>query len=173
MRRFRGFKLGKGIFRISNWIFSRRRRNRSLYNRLISPYADGDSTSTSPRRSSQITSRLRIARSICNPTRRLGSGYSRACVKPVPKGQLAVYVGQKDGDGGDVYHRVLVPVIYINHPLFGELLKEAQEEYGFDQEGELFLIIIFIFPLLYLIKLYFRISRNCTRDVCNQSLICS
>ncbi|CAN1308042.1 Auxin-responsive protein SAUR36 [Linum perenne] len=136
MRRFRGFKLGKGIFRISNWIFSRRRRNRSLYNRLISPYADGDSTSTSPRRSSQITSRLRIwgrrlttrARSICNPTRRLGSGYSRACVKPVPKGQLAVYVGQKDGE-------VLVPVIYINHPLFGELLKEAQEEYGFDQEG--------------------------------------
>ena len=32
----------------------------------------------------------------------------------VLKGHLAVYVGQKDGD----FYRVLVPVIYFNHPLF-------------------------------------------------------
>ncbi|PHT95424.1 Auxin-responsive protein SAUR36 [Capsicum annuum] len=50
---------------------------------------------------------------------------------PVPKGHLAVYVGQKDGD----YKRVLVPVIYINHPLFSELLREAEEEYGFNHPG--------------------------------------
>lgn len=49
----------------------------------------------------------------------------------VPKGHLAVYVGQKDGD----FHRVLVPVIYFNHPLFGQLLKEAEREYGFTHPG--------------------------------------
>lgn len=49
----------------------------------------------------------------------------------VPKGKMAVYVGQKDGD----FKRVLVPVIYINHPLFGQLLREAEEEYGHDHPG--------------------------------------
>lgn len=49
----------------------------------------------------------------------------------VPKGHMAVYVGQKDGD----FSRVLVPVIYFNHPLFGQLLKEAEEEYGFNHPG--------------------------------------
>lgn len=49
----------------------------------------------------------------------------------MPKGHLAVYVGQKDGE----VHRVVVPVIYFNHPLFGELLKEAEEEFGFNHEG--------------------------------------
>lgn len=51
--------------------------------------------------------------------------------KSVPKGKMAVYVGQKDGD----FKRVLVPVIYINHPLFGQLLREAEEEYGHDHAG--------------------------------------
>jgi SAUR family protein len=49
----------------------------------------------------------------------------------VPKGHLAVYVGQKDGD----FRRVLVPVIYFNHPLFSELLREAEQEYGFEHQG--------------------------------------
>lgn len=49
-----------------------------------------------------------------------------------PRGKLAVYVGQKDG--GD-FKRVLVPVIYFNHPLFGDLLREAEKEYGFDHPG--------------------------------------
>lgn len=44
---------------------------------------------------------------------------------------MAVYVGQKDG----VFQRVLVPVIYFNHPLFGDLLREAEEEYGFAHPG--------------------------------------
>lgn len=51
--------------------------------------------------------------------------------RAVPKGHMAIYVGQKDGD----FHRVLVPVFYFNHPLFGELLREAEEEYGFNQPG--------------------------------------
>ncbi|KAI4302794.1 hypothetical protein MLD38_038499 [Melastoma candidum] len=49
----------------------------------------------------------------------------------VPKNHMAVYVGREDGE----LSRVLVPVVYFNHPLFRELLREAEEEYGFCQEG--------------------------------------
>lgn len=53
--------------------------------------------------------------------------------EPVPKGYMAVYVGQKDGD----FQRYLVPVVHFNHPLFGDLLKESENEYGFNQPGGL------------------------------------
>jgi SAUR family protein len=29
----------------------------------------------------------------------------------------------------------VVPVVYFNHPLFGELLREAEEEFGFQHPG--------------------------------------
>ncbi|GFY90183.1 Auxin-responsive protein [Actinidia chinensis var. chinensis] len=48
----------------------------------------------------------------------------------VPKGCLAIKVGQ-----GEEQQRFVVPVMYLNHPLFMQLLKEAEEEYGFDQKG--------------------------------------
>lgn len=51
-------------------------------------------------------------------------------MRDVPKGCLAIKVGQ-----GEKQQRFVIPVIYINHPLFMELLKEAEEEYGFDQKG--------------------------------------
>ncbi|KAK2419428.1 SAUR auxin-responsive protein family [Trifolium repens] len=50
--------------------------------------------------------------------------------KDVPKGCLAIKVGQ-----GEDQQRFVVPVIYFNHPLFMQLLKEAEEEYGFDHKG--------------------------------------
>ncbi|XP_028796931.1 auxin-responsive protein SAUR32-like [Neltuma alba] len=51
--------------------------------------------------------------------------------RDVPKGCLAIRVGQ----GEDDLQRFVVPVIYFNHPLFLQLLKEAEEEFGFDQKG--------------------------------------
>ncbi|XP_076958508.1 uncharacterized protein LOC143634255 [Bidens hawaiensis] len=51
--------------------------------------------------------------------------------KSVPKGHLAVYIGEEEGN----VCRVLVPVIYFNHPLFGELLREAEKVYGHDHCG--------------------------------------
>lgn len=51
-------------------------------------------------------------------------------LKDIPKGCLAILVGQ-----GEEQQRFVVPVIYFNHPLFMQLLKEAEEEYGFDQKG--------------------------------------
>ncbi|XP_062148757.1 uncharacterized protein LOC133857472 [Alnus glutinosa] len=44
---------------------------------------------------------------------------------------LAMYVEQQDGG----FHRVLVPVMYFNHPLFGELLREAEEESRHQHQG--------------------------------------
>ncbi|XP_030518375.1 auxin-responsive protein SAUR23-like [Rhodamnia argentea] len=45
----------------------------------------------------------------------------------VPNGHVAVYIG-------DVQRRrFLVPVTFLNHPSFRELLRRAEEEFGFDQ----------------------------------------
>ncbi|XP_008376188.1 auxin-responsive protein SAUR32-like [Malus sylvestris] len=57
-------------------------------------------------------------------------GGKKQVIRDVPKGCLAIKVGQ-----GEEQQRFVVPVIYFNHPLFIRLLKEAEEEYGFDQKG--------------------------------------
>lgn len=44
----------------------------------------------------------------------------------VPKGHFAVYVGEEENK------RFVVPVSYLRHPLFQELLKEAEEKFGYD-----------------------------------------
>jgi SAUR family protein len=49
-----------------------------------------------------------------------------------PKGQVAVYVG---GNEPGESMRYVVPVVCFNHPLFGELLREAEEEFGFEHPG--------------------------------------
>ena len=64
------------------------------------------------------------------PHLHLHHGGKREEEKEIPRGCMAVVVGQ-----GKEQQRVVVPVIYINHPLFMKLLKEAEEEYGFDQKG--------------------------------------
>ncbi|XP_052193050.1 auxin-responsive protein SAUR22-like [Diospyros lotus] len=46
-------------------------------------------------------------------------------VVDVPKGYLAVYVGEAQKK------RFLVPVSYLNHPTFQDLLRKAEEEFGF------------------------------------------
>ncbi|KAF4350782.1 auxin-induced protein X15-like [Cannabis sativa] len=44
----------------------------------------------------------------------------------VPKGHLAVYVGENEKK------RFVVPVSFLSQPLFQELLTQAEEEYGYD-----------------------------------------
>ncbi|KAL1206280.1 Auxin-responsive protein SAUR32 [Cardamine amara subsp. amara] len=55
---------------------------------------------------------------------------SKQGIKDVPKGCLAIKVGSKEEEK----HRFVVPVFYLNHPLFMQLLREAEEEYGFEQK---------------------------------------
>lgn len=134
MRQIRGFKIGRRLIRISRWII-RPKRSPTGYNRLIK--------SEPACRPKTITRLVDWSRRLTTGAKTLcfaksGSGYVPLGKDPlrekpvtVPKGHLAVYVGQKDDD----FRRVLVPVIYFNHPLFGELLREAEEEYGYNQQG--------------------------------------
>ncbi|KAL6996087.1 hypothetical protein U1Q18_006223 [Sarracenia purpurea var. burkii] len=48
----------------------------------------------------------------------------------VPKGFLAVCVGKE-------LKRFIIPTEYLGHQAFGILLREAEEEFGFEQEGVL------------------------------------
>ncbi|KAM7512101.1 hypothetical protein LguiB_010976 [Lonicera macranthoides] len=133
MRKIRGFILKNRVTRFTK-IF------RYLLRRHRSPATYGRLEPVQPKPISNIFNwalQLKTkAKSICwkNP----GPGYLPIGQEPtgeefgsVPKGKMAVYVGQKDGD----YKRVIVPVIYINHPLFGKLLREAEEVYGFNHPG--------------------------------------
>ncbi|KAI3942107.1 hypothetical protein MKW92_028554 [Papaver armeniacum] len=49
-----------------------------------------------------------------------------ASLTDVPKGCCAVYVGDIEKK------RFIVPVCYLNHPTFQDLLSRAEEEFGFD-----------------------------------------
>ncbi|XP_047323232.1 auxin-responsive protein SAUR21-like [Impatiens glandulifera] len=44
----------------------------------------------------------------------------------VPRGYLAVYVGEEERK------RHVVPISYLSHPSFQRLLRHAEEEFGFD-----------------------------------------
>ncbi|GMI99070.1 SMALL AUXIN UPREGULATED RNA 59 [Hibiscus trionum] len=134
MRKTGGFKIGKRLVRFSRW-FTRKDRNPCGYHRLT--------RAGSFFRSKTLSKFITWGRRLTNGAKSIssaqsGSGYIPIGEDPikekpteVPKGHLAVYVGQNNGD----FHRVLVPVIYFNHPLFGELLRDAEKEYGFSHPG--------------------------------------
>ncbi|KAG5033635.1 hypothetical protein JHK87_008545 [Glycine soja] len=44
----------------------------------------------------------------------------------VPKGRVAVYVGENQKK------RFVIPISYLNQPSFLELLNQAEQEFGFD-----------------------------------------
>ncbi|MBA0766456.1 hypothetical protein Gotri_015497 [Gossypium trilobum] len=47
-------------------------------------------------------------------------------MKNVPEGHIAVYVGETSKS------RFMIPISYLNHPLFEGLLNLAEEEFGFN-----------------------------------------
>ena len=59
--------------------------------------------------------------------RSLSNTNQAASSSDVPKGYLAVYVG----DLGNM-KRFVMPLSYLNQPSFQELLNQAEEEFGFD-----------------------------------------
>ncbi|KAK9082508.1 hypothetical protein Syun_031290 [Stephania yunnanensis] len=56
---------------------------------------------------------------------KLQSLVTRNQLSSVPKGHLAVYVGETEKK------RFVVPVSYLNHPSFQDLLSSVGEEFGF------------------------------------------
>ena len=59
--------------------------------------------------------------------RRASFSASQAASKSaeVPKGYLAVYVGENQ-------KRFVIPISYLNQPSFQDLLSQAEEEFGYD-----------------------------------------
>ncbi|CAN1172988.1 Auxin-responsive protein SAUR20 [Linum perenne] len=57
------------------------------------------------------------------------SGTSSTSTQSVPKGHVAVYVGE---EMETMMKRFVVPISYLSHPSFQDLLRKAEEEFGFD-----------------------------------------
>ncbi|CAN7032067.1 hypothetical protein BRARA_H01119 [Brassica rapa] len=128
MKRLRGFKIGHRLVKIFKWIIRTRRNQtgkRQCLTGLLNPV---------PKICSFARCLRRGADTLCGGKK---TGQTRLGNEPkpqaVPKGHLVVHVGEC----GDDTRRVVVPVVYLNHPLFGELLEEKERAYGFDQPGRI------------------------------------
>ncbi|CAN6229019.1 unnamed protein product [Urochloa humidicola] len=141
-----GFRLGRKLLGLWRWALCGRRRRRRGYLRLQQRCAaaattTGGSDCGEERAARRLPPVLRWGRSLARRLslgwrsgghRALGGGDGGEEPEEVttPKGKVAVYVG-----GGEASLRYVVPVVYFNHPMFGELLREAEEEFGFQHPG--------------------------------------
>lgn len=118
MARSKGIRLGRKLVKLFKW----RTRRTAAANQLLAP-REGPITKLCK----WVQSFRRKAAAKTKP------GYIQLGGDRVapPKGHLAVYVGEKEGN----FSRVVVPVLYFNHPLFVSLLREAEKVYGFDHPG--------------------------------------
>ncbi|TMW89644.1 hypothetical protein EJD97_016853 [Solanum chilense] len=129
MMKVRGFRLGRRLVRVFK-LFIHRRKKKG-YKRLRSSNCATKAISKLCNFGNLLKHGVKSV-NFAKP----GSGYIRVGSElmdqnQIPKGHLAVYVGEKQ----DVACRVLVPVIYFNHPLFVDLLREAEMVYGFNHSG--------------------------------------
>ncbi|KAL2901749.1 Auxin-responsive protein SAUR36 [Bienertia sinuspersici] len=133
--RNRGFKLGRKITRVFRWV-TRKRGKSCNYERL-------ELEGPIERRNKAISKLCRwgkkIQRGILNSVKTRGyvrvgndSDINSKSIH-VPKGHLAVHVEEPEGDT----RRVMVPVLFLNHPLFGKLLEEAENVYGYHHPGQI------------------------------------
>ncbi|CAI9261486.1 unnamed protein product [Lactuca saligna] len=86
---------------------------------------------------------------------RLNATRNKNYQRDVPKGHLAVYVGKNKK------RRCVIPVSYLEQPLFQDLLRQSEEEFGFDhpmggltiscQEDEFFKLISQMHVSLYIV----------------------
>ncbi|KAL9177887.1 hypothetical protein ABFS82_01G088900 [Erythranthe guttata] len=134
MKKTRGLRLGRKLVKVIKWCIHRRtRRRRATVHRQLEPSTPGPISKVRKWvRSLRRGSGFFLCSGKTEPGRYVELGREFPAEQPkLPKGHLAVYVA----DGDDDTCRVHVPVMYFNHPLFGELLREAEKVYGFDHPG--------------------------------------
>ncbi|KAJ0959861.1 hypothetical protein J5N97_000409 [Dioscorea zingiberensis] len=83
----------------------------------------GENSEKKNRAEEALLSRVPRADNIVYPTIRSLSGSKTL---DIPKGYFAVYVGESQKK------RFVIPISYLNDPLFQDLLSQAEEEFGFD-----------------------------------------
>ncbi|KAL5216798.1 hypothetical protein ABZP36_008199 [Zizania latifolia] len=136
-RSYGGFRLGRKLLGVWRWALCGRRRRRRGYLRLQATGASDVPCCKEGSGAKRLAPVLRWGRSLA---RRLSLGRKDGGRRTLdggeavstPKGQVAVYVG---GAAPGESLRYVVPVVYFNHPMFGELLREAEEEFGFQHPG--------------------------------------
>ncbi|KAH6771811.1 hypothetical protein C2S52_005467 [Perilla frutescens var. hirtella] len=124
MAKNKGIRLGHKLVRLFRRCIHRRTRRATATYQRLEPTGCPISKLCRWLQSFRREGRSRLCPGKTNP------GYIELGKNP-PKGHLAVYVGEKE----DSVCRVVVPVLYFNHPLFGSLLQEAEKVYGFDHPG--------------------------------------
>ncbi|GJM85670.1 hypothetical protein PR202_ga02142 [Eleusine coracana subsp. coracana] len=149
-RRHGGFRLGRKLLSAWRWALCHRRRRRGRGYLRLQPCRAAAPDSSSPSAAllstkhnddglgsprmltwgRSLARRMRLLRHRKDDHRLLDDSPAEATT---PKGQVAVYVGGAEPGGESM--RYVVPVVYFNHPLFGELLREAEEEFGFQHPG--------------------------------------
>ncbi|KAF8109540.1 hypothetical protein N665_0094s0012 [Sinapis alba] len=72
----------------------------------------------------RVTRVLQSSKQILRQAKLLSSSSSSSSID-VPKGYLAVYVGERK------MKRFVVPISYLKEPSFQDLLRRTEEEYGF------------------------------------------
>ncbi|CAN4077232.1 unnamed protein product [Withania somnifera] len=131
MRKVRGFRLGRRLVRVFRLFIHKRKKGKISCKRL-------ESNNCATKAISKLYNFGKLLKDGVRSVNyaKTGSGYIRVGSElmdqnQIPKGHLAVYVGENEDDTC----RVLVPVIYFNHPLFVDLLRQAEMVYGFNHSG--------------------------------------
>lgn len=138
-----GYRLGRKLLSAWRWALCGRRRRRGGYLRLETSRPCGATREEEEERrgaKKELAPVLRWGQSLArllslgrrDGGQRLLDGSGAEAAVKTPKGQVAVYVG---GGGPGEPLRYVVPVVYFNHPMFGELLREAEEAFGFHHPG--------------------------------------
>ncbi|KHN47895.1 Auxin-induced protein X10A [Glycine soja] len=66
-----------------------------------------------------------------NKASHLGAKIKERSEDPMREKRVGLSSNREDGE----FRRVLIPVIYFNHPLFSDLLREAEKKFGFEHPG--------------------------------------
>ncbi|KAF8703987.1 hypothetical protein HU200_031468 [Digitaria exilis] len=131
-----GFRLGRKLLGLWRWALCGRRRRRGGYLRL-QLRCSGERAAANKKLPPVLRWGRSLARGLSLVGWRKAGGHrildgGEEPAVSTPKGQVAVYVG---GGGEEASLRYVVPVVFFNHPTFGELLREAEAEFGFHHPG--------------------------------------